>query len=541
MRRWCAEISCAAIASIVSLAGPAAAASDDLDAIEEAIESLHIPEARELVDDLAPEVESTPRARYLAGALLFHEGRYREALAGLRSAIEGARAELDWKLLRDRVALAEQSLGGLETTRGESGLFVFRHARGADATLVSYADRALASQAAELEDALGDRPWRPLEVCLVPDVETLSAASGLTEKQIERTGTVGVSKWGRIIALTPRALAAGYPWLDTLAHELTHVVITRVSGDRAPIWLHEGIAKLYERRWRGEPAGDLTPEEAYLLDRAVRERRLIPLRRFHPSVAALPNQEDAALAYAQVLSFVRYLDSRLPERWSRDLLLALGRGETLEDAVADLSKFDLKRLYLWWKQVVGGRRQTPVPAVGFQKRRFKRGAAAAPAAPESVLGLEERRHLRLGDLLRLRGHTAAAATEFKRALALAESPSPEIADRLAGCLLDLGEMEEVADMLGGMADLYPSHSTVFVQLGKALAGLGRDEEAVAALERANALNPFHPDVHCMLGDLYGSLGRDRDARLEAESCRTLAAFAASDGAGEEPQQHNPSQ
>ena len=37
-------------------------------------------------------------------------------------------------------------------------------------------------------------------------------------------------------------------------HEYTHFVVTRVSHNTVPIWLHEGLAKFEERRWRG-PVG----------------------------------------------------------------------------------------------------------------------------------------------------------------------------------------------------------------------------------------------------------------------------------------------
>jgi tetratricopeptide (TPR) repeat protein len=323
--------------------------------------------------------------------------------------------------------------------------------------------------------------------------------------------------------VSPRVLATGYPWLDTLAHELTHLVITRVSRNRAPIWLHEGIAKLYERMWQQNELGSLSPEEAYLLDRAARERRLIPLRRFHPSVAHLPNQEDAALAYAQVLSFSRYLNGKLGSDWARRLLLSLGAEGSMDEAFATLSKFNVRRLYTWWRQEVSGKRQTPIPAVSLLERRYLRGEATGEAGLESLLDVDVRKHLRVGDLLRLRGHIKGAIKEYRQAQHLAESPSPEISDRLGSCLLETDNADKALDMLKGMAKLYPAHATVFVQLGRAHTMKGNTEEAMDALERANSINPFDPTVHCTLKDLYRSAGRAEDANLETNHCRVLAA------------------
>jgi tetratricopeptide (TPR) repeat protein len=494
-----------------------------LDALEREIDSLRLEAARAKVEALDPARAGEPRARYLKGKLLFFEARYDEALTELRAAIEGARAELGWKLLRDRVALAKQAFAGLETTAGAGGKFVYRYRAGVDRLLIPYADRTLRAQLAQLTELFGDEPARPIGIDLVPDVETLAAGSGLTIEQIERTGTVGVTKYGRIMVLSPRELGSGFPWLDTLAHELTHVMITRTARGRAPIWLHEGIAKLYERLWLGEPTGLLSPEEAYILDRAARERRLIPLRRFHPSVAHLPNQEDAALAYAQALSFLTYLDTRVDGDWIPQLLEQIGSGQSVDQTFETLTRFPLRRHYMWWRQAVSGTRQTPVPAVGLMERRFKRGATTAQSGQESVLSLDVRRHLRVGDLLRMRGHVTAATIEFRRALKLADSPSPAVTDRLAGCLLDLGDHQGVVDLLTGMVRLYPFHAEARVQLGRSLAALEQHQPAAEALERGNAVNPFHPLVHCLLAEQYRALGRDQDAELEAGHCRLLAA------------------
>ena len=76
-------------------------------------------------------------------------------------------------------------------------------------------------------------------------------------------GTVAVAKWGRVTLLSPRATPYGYVWRDTVAHELTHLAVTRASGDRAPLWLQEGVAKYEESRWRpSKPFDDWPPADA---------------------------------------------------------------------------------------------------------------------------------------------------------------------------------------------------------------------------------------------------------------------------------------
>jgi tetratricopeptide (TPR) repeat protein len=499
-------------------------AAEDLASLEDKIDSWHLTEARRILERLDAATRDKPKARYLFGRLLFHEGDYARALEELRRAIESARAEMSWKALRDVAEQSNDVFSGMVKIKGRSGRFVYRFEEGPDSLLIPYAEETLSKQLDALAVALGDRPNFPIEIDIMPEIEDLAGATGLTVEQIERTGTVGVTKFARVMIISPRRLAAGYPWLDTLAHELTHLIITRASRNRSPIWLHEGVAKLFERLWRNEAFGSLTPEEAYLLDRAAREGRLIPLRRFHPSVAHMPNQEDAALAYAQVLSLMLYLNEKLGEQWTRRLMESLASGKSIDQAFADLSQFNIRRYYTWWRQAVSGRRQTPVPAVGLMKRKFKRGKTTGERGLESLLSLDVRRHLRVGDLLRLRGHVKAAVKEYRSAEGMAESPYPEISDRLAACLLELGDNKAVLEMLPRMAVLYPAHSTIFVQLGQALAAEARSEDAIAAMERANAINPFHPTVHCLLKDLYRRVGEAEAAELEEKHCQLLASY-----------------
>jgi hypothetical protein len=551
MKPWFAELP---LVLIVAAAFPSAATADDLasptaepaepaagrSALDDAARALDATRpgaARELLDGLDQEAARLPRARYLRGRLLFFEGRFDESLLELQAAIEGARTEPGWKLLRDRVDLTREALSGTKVVAGPSGAFSYRHFPGVDSVLPPYAERVLIAQRAVLEQLLGDVPDAPLEVVFLADGESLAACSGLTAEQIERTGTVAVSKYGRIMILSPKALAAGYPWLDTLAHELTHVVIDRVSAGRAPLWLHEGIAKLLERRWAAAGGALLSPEEAFLLDRAAREKRLIPLRRIHPSVAHLPSQEDAALAYAQVASFVDSIDRRLGDDWLRRLLEEIGSGRDVDAAFVAVSKFNVRRLYLWWEQAVSGTRQTPVPAVWLLKRRYRLGSTAGdgPLAAEA-LDLEARRRLRLGDLLRLRGHLRAAVLEYQEARKATGSPSPDIGGRLAGALLEIGEHAAAAQVAEETARFYPSLAMAQVQLGRAAAARGQSEAAVSALERANGLNPFDPAVHCLLAGLYGDLGRADESLLERGHCRVLAA---AEGKASSPDQSKP--
>ena len=78
-------------------------------------------------------------------------------------------------------------------------------------------------------------------------------------------------------------MAHGYPWLDTLAHEMTHLALSQGTRDRAPLWLQEGVAKREETRWR-DPSPSTTcppptPSRSWAWRRASAARSTSSARR----------------------------------------------------------------------------------------------------------------------------------------------------------------------------------------------------------------------------------------------------------------------
>ena len=92
---------------------------------------------------------------------------------------------------------------------------------------------------------------------------------------------------GRIKIPTVGALQQTDALKRTLAHEFTHAVVRQVSGDAAPTWLDEGLARLLES---SDPSA-----ATQLLDRSPRR---LPHATLEAGFATLP-PEDVALAYAQ--------------------------------------------------------------------------------------------------------------------------------------------------------------------------------------------------------------------------------------------------
>ncbi|MGH7282305.1 MAG: hypothetical protein ACRELY_12320, partial [Polyangiaceae bacterium] len=136
----------------------------------------------------------------------------------------------------------------------------------------------------------------PTRVVVVRDLLSLSAMTGLPYESATTTGTVAVAKWGRVTVLSPRASHHGFVWRDTMAHELTHLAVTRATNDRAPLWLQEGVAKREEIRWRDPGPFDNRPSPEAIVARGMEMKIDIALDKLGPSIAMLPSADRAMVA-----------------------------------------------------------------------------------------------------------------------------------------------------------------------------------------------------------------------------------------------------
>jgi hypothetical protein len=281
------------VAMAAPASGPARADKDVYGEILTSLEMWDLARAQSRLDTLERTDGDSQIVNELLGRLRFFGGDYAgaaEVLAGTDSPY----AKLAAATLAETQAY-EQS---------EIPHFVLRYPRGKDEILVPYALQTLEQARERIGQDLGFLPQDRIRVEILRDPSALSRLSSLTEEEIKASGTIALCKYNKLMVVSPRALVTGYAWQDTLAHELTHYLITRESQNKTPIWLHEGIAKFEESRWRG-PAGEaLAPSAVALLMRRLHEGTLISFERMHPSIAMLPTQEDAALAFAEVFTTI---------------------------------------------------------------------------------------------------------------------------------------------------------------------------------------------------------------------------------------------
>jgi tetratricopeptide (TPR) repeat protein len=248
---------------------------------------------------------------------------------------------------------------------------------------------------------LGVEWKKPTRITVVRDLLSLSAMTGLPYKAAQTTGTVAVAKWGRVTILSPRASKHGYAWRDTLTHELTHLAISMQSRERAPLWLHEGVARRQETRWREPGPFDDRPSVESVVQRGMELKLDLPLDKLGPSIAMLPSADAAMVAFAEVASFVRFFVESQADGALAKLLVALRTTKNVDEALVQVSGETLSQWDVKWRANLARRTKEPLsPLYGL--------GGAPPSATDS------RERSRLAELLLGRGHPNEALVELDK-------------------------------------------------------------------------------------------------------------------------------
>lgn len=477
-----------------------------------------IEEAKARLEDLPAGDPWTPAAQ---AAWAFHRGDYAATAAGLEKVPH--HGEVHERVAWLKAAAPRASIATRGMQERAEGNFIYRWAPGVDEVLVEYAREALEGQRAVLAELLGVTPSEPTVVEFFPSVGRFVAASTLPQEWVETTGTVAIAKWDRMLVLSPMNMARGYAWMDTLAHEYTHLALARASRNAAPIWFQEGTAKVLESAWReGDRSTWLDPHSETLLAEALEEDRLIPFASMHPSMAALPSSRDAAQAFAQVAYAVSWLLDEAGDRGFRRIAEATGlHGDVLRaiDQVLGPVGGSFEKRYVRRMKVAGLVRKS---AVHLDKELKEGGAKDGDPKAEELdpILLADRAmqdKARVGDLLRLRGHNEAAVLEYERAEGVSSLHSPALANKHARALRSLGRVDEATDRLKGSVSQQPEYTPTVALLVELLSQQKRDAEARRWAARAIGLNPFDPRVHEALlascDRLADTACRDREDRV----------------------------
>ncbi len=469
-------------------------------------------DARALLEPLVASRPADPAVALAAGILRFHEQRYADAVALLE---KGAQAGPE--LAQEHLDLARKAG---DVTRGyvrfEGEHFTVSHPKGKDEVLVPYLLEALEAQRRALQEDLGYAPPGRVTVEIVETTRALTQLSTLTEEEIKTSGTIAICKFNKLMLVSPKALLHGYDWIDTAAHEYVHYVVTRRTRNNTPIWLHEGLAKYEETRWRGRGGEAFSPYSAALLKDAARRDRLITFAEMHPSMAKLPSQEAAALAFAEVVVAVEYLEKKGGASLVNRVLDLVRDGRSAEEAVSQALGQPFAAFLADWKRYLISR---PLPEGGeteLRRLRFKGDPRHGGTWSEwsEIADEKARGHARLGEIFRARGRWEAARVEYAKAVKRVGTRSAVLADHYGMAAMMAGRDEDAEAALAEAAGRHPEHAALQVHLGRLHLKQKKWTQAAESLLRANRIDPFDPEIHAGLAQAYDALGETRAASRE---------------------------
>jgi len=325
--------------------------------------------------------------------------------------------------------------------------------------------------------------WKaPTRITVVRDLLSLSAMTGLPYKAAQTTGTVAVAKWGRVTLLSPRASHHGYPFRDTLTHELTHLAISMQTRDRAPLWLHEGVARREEVRWREPGPFDERPTPESIVTRGMEMKLDLPLDKLGPSIAMLPSADAAMVAFAEVTSFVKfYAESQGPDALAK-LLVALRTAPSVDDALRDVSGDTLAGWDVKWRDRIAKRPKEPLsPMFGL-------------GAPPPGLG-DSRERSRLAELLLGRGHPAEAVQQLDK-IPEAMLADPSLRYLRARALEGDGKAKDAEALLEDPKQWMASFGPCWAIRGRLARARGDEPAARASFEEGIAHDPLSIEAAC---------------------------------------------
>lgn len=344
-------------------------------------------------------------------------------------------------------------------------------------------DVAVRSRETMIRD-LGIELPKPIRIDLVRDLFSLAAVSGLPLEAAETTGTVAVARWGRVTMLSPRAALLGYPWQDTLAHEITHLALSRGSRDFAPLWLQEGIAKREETRWRSaRPFDDARDSHAIARD-ALLSGESVGIDKIGPSIAMLPSARQASISYAEVQSFMDYWIGENGRDAFTLLMLDMKGLSTREtdEAMLSVTGYPLSYWIARW--------QLHLLALPAPEREEVAAVDGSGSVVQSV---------RLGDLLVKQAHPAHGSRYLERAVTQ-DPTTPAVRFRAAAVRLSQGEVDEAQRLLGtlepGEGRISGLHGGWLGLHGRLLMEMQEQDRALEAYSLAIAIDPYGEESAC---------------------------------------------
>ncbi|MCD6413622.1 MAG: hypothetical protein J7L54_05715 [Elusimicrobia bacterium] len=446
------------------------------------IQNYQIDRAKDLLKtSRLPESEK----KFLDGIILFYEGKYPAALE--RISVSSFKTDFDWRgYLRK---MTEISRGFSEKKIAGFIVRFYPH----DRIMIPWLKDVLPKINSRMEKIFGVKP-SSVVLEIYPDKEKFLAASLLTEEELDRSGTVAISKFNRLMILSPRILPYGYNWRDTVAHEYIHYIIGHKTALNIPLYLNEGIARTCESLWRNSRV-ELSEVSKSLLAKG-REKGFVPFEKFRRGMPSLENQKEVSLAFAEVNFLVWKLIEWKGLKTLGKFLSACGR-DGFEKSFSEFYSPPKKFLEDYWEELMNNKFEYVGAAPDFVYWRKS----------DSFLSLSARDFVRLGDRLRMMAQPDLALSNYDKALEK-EKNNPAVLVKKAKILESMGKTAQAEKCLRKAVSLSDDFVSL-VTFARFLRSEGRFRESIPFLRRAILKNPFFAEGYEMIIDSAKKISRER--------------------------------
>jgi tetratricopeptide (TPR) repeat protein len=491
-----------------------------IQSLAQKLEAWDILEASTEVKGLLQREPKDPQLLELASHIAFHKGDYQEALKWMKQALEQGGENEKRKAFSSFI---EETLGVVSSFRRyESPHFIISLDEKQDGILIDYLIDTLEKTYQIMAQQYGFQPKEKIRVEVFPHAKAFYFTTTLSARDIEVTGAVGIAQFNKLMMLSPRALVHGYRWLDAISHEYMHYLIFKMTGNKAPIWFHEGMAKFEETRWRQGPSY-LSSFYQTLLARALSERKLIGFNQMEPSLVHLENPEDVQLAYAEAASAIEYILVKAGYEGLQKVMeqMASGNQSGAGEALQKVLGLPFPEFEENWKKFLSSKRYQEVAGVHRHRYKIKEGKYDEERMDmEEIKSLVAKNKARLGDLLKERGRMEAAVLEYRRALEESRD-SVTIMNKLSSTLILIARYEEALESLKRARDISSDHPSIHTALGQTYLKLKGFKEARESFQESIEINPFNPEVHLGLATAYERLGEMTLSLKEREIAKRL--------------------
>ena len=256
---------------------------------------------------------------------------------------------------------------------------------------------------------------------------------------------------------------------------------------------------------------------------AVERNELVTFEEMHPSLAKLPSQEKAALAYAEVvLAIERIVQLAGPAALGRILDL-VAQGVDAGEAVAEVLGRPFDAFLRDWRQHMASRPLPKGADLALRHLRFKDDPKQpSPAAWAELPDDRARDFARLGELLRARGRWAASRIEYGKAYDRVGAKVPTLADQYALAAMASGSESLAEKVLAEAISWNPDYAALHVHLARLLAKRSEWARVKEHLLLANRQDPFDPEIHAGLAKALAALSDPGGASREERFARILA-------------------